>query len=294
MASSIPSTRSCWPSSALPFYVVAGDSACWRSTWRSSCALVLVMWVGARRYALRHGRVRADVVVRVRDAVAAGRLQLRARRAVDPAGRGRRSSRCCTAAASWPACCWGCPCGRSGRTRSSSRWRRWRWPRGATGGRCGGSAPAAALPIAGLLGLNAHMFGSPFVTPYDRVLIVENNRWVVEPSHRTFFTVPFWRGLWTQLTRPDAGAAGGRAAVRCWRCPASSLLFRRARSEALLVGGACARPARDVREIRAVEHVELRAAFPAVGRGPERAAGGRDAGSSSFQHARGRPVDAAP
>ena len=25
-------------------------------------------------------------------------------------------------------------------------------------------------------------------------------RWVVEPSHRTFFTVPFWRGLWTQLT----------------------------------------------------------------------------------------------
>jgi hypothetical protein len=92
--------------------------------------------------------------------------------------------------------------------------------------------------IAGLLGLNAHMFGSPFVTPYDRVLIVENHRWAVEPSHRTFFTVPFWRGLWTQLTHPTLGLVVG-APPFLLALPGFALLVRRARFEALLVGGAC-------------------------------------------------------
>ena len=53
-------------------------------------ALVLVMWIGARRYAPGLGRVRGDDLVRVRDAAAVRRVQLRARRPVDVAGRGRR------------------------------------------------------------------------------------------------------------------------------------------------------------------------------------------------------------
>ena len=97
------------------------------------------------------------------------------------------------------------------------------------------------------------MFGSPLVTPYDRVLVVEKLRWVVEPSHRTFFTVPFWRGLWTQLTDRHMGLVVA-APPFVLALPGFYLLYRRARSEALLVGGVVRRPARDVREVRAVEH----------------------------------------
>jgi hypothetical protein len=83
------------------------------------------------------------------------------------------------------------------------------------------------------------MFGSPLVTPYDRVLVVEKLRWVVEPSHRTFFTVPFWRGLWTQLTDRHMGLLMA-APPFVLALPGFFLLVRKARTEALLVGGACA------------------------------------------------------
>jgi hypothetical protein len=99
----------------------------------------------------------------------------------------------------------------------------------------------AALPVAGLLGLNWHMFGSPFVTPYDRVLVVEKLRWVVEPSHRTFFTTPFWRGLWTQLTDSHMGLLVA-APPFVLALPGFVLLWRRARSEAVLVAGSCLAP----------------------------------------------------
>ena len=91
----------------------------------------------------------------------------------------------------------------------------------------------------GLLGLNWHMFGSPFVTPYDRVLIVSKVRWVVEPSHRTFFTVPFWRGLWTQLTDSRMGLVRAAPPVLL-ALPGFVELFRRDCTATLLVGGACA------------------------------------------------------
>jgi len=97
----------------------------------------------------------------------------------------------------------------------------------------------AAAPVAGLLGLNWHMFGSPLVTPYDRVLVVEKMRWVAEPSHRTFFTVPFWRGLWTQLTDRRMGLVVA-APPFVLALPGFYVVYRRARAEALLVGGACA------------------------------------------------------
>ena len=83
------------------------------------------------------------------------------------------------------------------------------------------------------------MFGSPLVTPYDRVLVAVNQRWVLEPSHRTFFTLPFWGGLWTQLVHPQLGLIVA-APPFLVALPGFVLLFRRARWEALLVGGACA------------------------------------------------------
>ena len=98
---------------------------------------------------------------------------------------------------------------------------------------------AAAVPIAALLALNWHMFGSPLVTPYDRVLIVQNHRWVLEPSHRTFFTLPFWRGLWTQLTDGHMGLLVAAPPVLL-ALPGLVVIFRRVRAEALLIGGACA------------------------------------------------------
>src|SRR5262249_12130837 len=91
----------------------------------------------------------------------------------------------------------------------------------------------------GVLGLNWHMFGSPFTTPYDRVLVVERLRWVIEPSHRSFFTVPFWRGLWTQLTDARLGLFEG-APPFLLALPGFVLMYRRARGEALLIAAACA------------------------------------------------------
>ena len=79
-------------------------------------ALVLVMWIGARRYAPGLGRVRADALVRVRDDAAVRRVQLRARRAVDAAGRGRRRRLALRPQPHGRRACWACRCGRSGRT----------------------------------------------------------------------------------------------------------------------------------------------------------------------------------
>ena len=100
-------------------------------------------------------------------------------------------------------------------------------------------AVAAALPIAAILGLNDHMFGSLFTTPYDRVLIREQGTLVLEASHRTFFTQPFWWGLRDQLIDPQMGLLVA--------CPpfvlaplGALLLVRRSPSEALLIVSACA------------------------------------------------------
>ena len=63
-----------------------------------------------------------------------------------------------------------------------------------------------AAPFVLALGaLNAHMFGSPFVTPYDRVGVHLLDAPALEASHRTRFTVPFWEGLWAQLVEPEHG-----------------------------------------------------------------------------------------
>jgi hypothetical protein len=96
----------------------------------------------------------------------------------------------------------------------------------------------SAVPILALLALNQHMFGSPWITPYDRVLTLTGSQWALEPSHRTLFGVPFWTGLWEQLTNRRIGLLVG--------CPPILLapvglawLARRAPKQALLLGGAC-------------------------------------------------------
>jgi hypothetical protein len=92
----------------------------------------------------------------------------------------------------------------------------------------------AALPLAGLFALNQHMFGSAFVTPYDRVLIQHKGKLVLEASHRTFFNEPFWPGLWAQLTDPHLGLFVGCPAVLLAPLGAA-LLLRRAPREAGLI-----------------------------------------------------------
>jgi hypothetical protein len=97
---------------------------------------------------------------------------------------------------------------------------------------------AAVVPILGLLALNYHMFGDALVTPYDRVLVQAGKKLVLEPSHRTFFNVPFWTGLWEQLTDKELGLIVA--------CPpllltpiGAYLMARRAPADAVLIFGAC-------------------------------------------------------
>ena len=223
---------------ALPFYVVAGDSGLLAFNLAQLGALVLVMWIGARRYApdwvafavilwfafgtlLRSAAYNFAPDVLSTLLVAAGIVALLHGRSVT-----------------------------AGALLGLSLWAKWTnlvfFPVAlvALAARREWRAllrfgAAAAVPLMGLLGLNWHMFGSPLVTPYDRVLVVSKARLVLEPSHRTFFTVPFWRGLWTQLT--DARMGLFRAAPPALLAlPGFAVLYRRDRRATLLVGGACA------------------------------------------------------
>lgn len=223
---------------AMPFYVVAGDAGLLAFNLAQLCALILVMWIGARRYApdwiafalmlwfafgtlLRSAAYNFAPDVLSTLLVAGGVVALLYGRSLT-----------------------------AGVLLGLSLWAKWtnlvflpvagtvlavrrEWRALLRFG------AAAAVPAMGLLGMNWHMFGSPFVTPYDRVLVVSKMRWVLESSHRTFFTVPFWRGLWTQLT--DARQGLFRAAPPVLLAlPGFVVLFRRDRLAAWLVAGSCA------------------------------------------------------
>jgi hypothetical protein len=99
-------------------------------------------------------------------------------------------------------------------------------------------ALAAVPPVLGILALNLFMFGSPLTTPYDRVLIERGGHMVIQESHRTFFTLPFWHGLYEQLTHKHMGLLIAAPPV-VLAIPGVVLLFRRARSEAVLLAGVC-------------------------------------------------------
>ena len=250
---------------ALPFYVVAGDIGLLAFNLAQLCALLLVMWLGARRYAsdtlafalmlwFAFGTLLRPVAYNFAPDVLSTLLVAGAVVAIlytsepskgseppamssgraKPGLRSTRDGRCVLA----------------GILLGLSVWAKWTnavflpvavaalalrrdWRLLARFG------AAAAVPVAGLLALNWHMFGSPFVTPYDRVVVVVNQRWALEPSHRTFFTLPFWSGLWTQLSHPKMGLIVA-APPFVLALPGFVLLFRRERWEALLVGGACA------------------------------------------------------
>jgi hypothetical protein len=92
-------------------------------------------------------------------------------------------------------------------------------------------AAASAPPLAALGILNWHMFGSPLVTPYDRVLAPGG---AIEPSHRTMFDAPFWPGLWQQIVDPHLGLVRSAPQVLV-AVPGFAVLFGRARAEALFV-----------------------------------------------------------
>jgi len=223
---------------ALPFYAVAGDAGLLAFNLAQLCALVLVMWIGARRYApdwvafalmlwFAFGTLLRPVAYNFAPDVLSTLLVAGGIVAL-------LHGRSLTAGVLLGLSLW-------------AKWtnlvflpvavvvlalrREWR-PLLRFGA-------AAAVPLVGLLGLNWHMFGSPFVTPYDRVLVVRNVRWAVEPSHRTFFTVPFWRGLWTQLTDGRDGLIRAAPPVLL-ALPGFVALFRRDRAAAFLIAGACA------------------------------------------------------
>jgi hypothetical protein len=223
---------------ALPFYVVAGDPGLLAFNLAQLCALVLVMWLGARRYApdwiafalllwFAFGTMLRAVAYNFAPDVLSTLLVAGSVVAL-LAGRGLTG----------------------GILLGLSVWAKWTnavflpvaaatlaarrdW-RGLL--RFGA---AAALPVLSLLGLNWHMFGSPFVTPYDRVMVLEGVHLVPEPSHRTFFTLPFWSGLWRQLTDRDMGLVVAAPPVLL-ALPGLVVIARRDWTEALLVGGACA------------------------------------------------------
>jgi hypothetical protein len=226
------------PALALPFYAAAGDRGLLAFNLAQLCALLLVMWLGARRYApdgiafalmlwfafgtmLRPAAYNFAPDVLSTLLVAGAIVALLYERGVA-----------------------------AGVLLGLSLWAKWTnavfFPVAALTLAVRRDWRAllrfgagAAAPVAGLLGLNWHMFGSPLVTPYDRVVVVERMRWALEPSHRTFFTVPFWRGLWTQLTDTRMGLFVA-APPFVLALPGFYLLYRKARADALLVGGACA------------------------------------------------------
>jgi hypothetical protein len=225
---------------ALPFYAVAGDAGLLAFNLVQLGALVVVMWIGARRYAsnliafalmlwfafgtvLRAAAYNFAPDVLSSLLVAGGVVALLYGRCL-PAGLllGLSVWAKASNAIFLPVV-----------VAALAVRRDWR--------ALGRFGAAAALPIAGLLGLNWHMFGSPFVTSYDRVLVARNQRWVLEPSHRTFFTAPFWRGLWTQLTHPTLGLVPAAPPVLL-AVPGLALLGWRHRADAVLVGGACLAP----------------------------------------------------
>jgi hypothetical protein len=100
------------------------------------------------------------------------------------------------------------------------------------------AAPLAACLLA-LAALNAWMFGSPFVTPYDRVIgSLEYGVPVLETSHRELFDAPFFSGLWAQLSDSEHGlvVSGPHVLLAPFGL---ALLWRRSRADTLLLGGIC-------------------------------------------------------
>lgn len=98
--------------------------------------------------------------------------------------------------------------------------------------------PLAACLLA-LAALNTWMFGSPWITPYDRVIgSFEYGLPVLETSHRALFDEPFFPGLWAQLSDRSIGLVASGPHVLL--APLGLvLLWRRSRGDTLLLVAIC-------------------------------------------------------
>ena len=100
------------------------------------------------------------------------------------------------------------------------------------------AAPLLACLLA-LAAQNAWMFGSPWVTPYDRVIgSFRNGEPVLELSHRAMFDEPFLAGLWAQLTDRSMGLVVSGPHI-LFAPLGLVLLWRRNRADTLLLAGMC-------------------------------------------------------
>jgi len=91
---------------------------------------------------------------------------------------------------------------------------------------------AAALPLLAQAGLNFRMFGSPFVSPYMRILTLESGRPAIL-SHVGDFDLPIWEGIRGQLLDPQKGLVF-TAPVLFLAAPGFVGWLRRRRDHALL------------------------------------------------------------
>jgi hypothetical protein len=99
-------------------------------------------------------------------------------------------------------------------------------------------AAAAALPLLAQGSLNFRMFGSPFVSPYMRILSLHEGETAVH-SATEYFTNPLWDGIRGQLMDRTRGLLW-TAPVLLLAVPGYALWLRRQRDQALLclaVGG---------------------------------------------------------
>ena len=99
------------------------------------------------------------------------------------------------------------------------------------------AAVALAVPIAALAIFNFALFGSPWLTSYDRVIAsIVGPAVTLEPSHRTYFDVPIAQGLIQQLTDSPNGLLRS-APVLGLAVLGFGALHRRSPREAWLVAG---------------------------------------------------------
>jgi hypothetical protein len=93
-------------------------------------------------------------------------------------------------------------------------------------------ALASAPWVVALAALNVKWFGSPLVTPYDRVLALASGATPLEGL--AAFNVPFWIGLWSQLTDRRVGLIVSGPPILV-AVPGFLFLWRRRRFEAALL-----------------------------------------------------------
>ena len=99
------------------------------------------------------------------------------------------------------------------------------------------AAVALSVPLAALAIFNDSLFGSPWLTSYDRVIAsIAGPAVTLEPSHRTFFDVPIVPGLIQQLTDSRNGLLRS-APVLVLAVAGFGALRRRSPREAWLVAG---------------------------------------------------------